>query len=426
MKDKIFHNLGLKLASLLLAVLLWFLVAQTEDPQETAVFTNIPVRLTNTELLESQNKMYEILDDSATVTVRVRAPKSVTKNLRSTDIVAVADMSKLTEINTIAIAYTVQNIENSSIKSITGDHDVVSLNVEDKLTKNIRVRYSTTGTPAEGYQVVEMGLDQNLIEVSGPQSAVEKISYAAVSMNVDGSTAQMSMNVEPILYDRDGKPLDLPNVSRNVNYVLMSVKVLAVKEVPVVFSVTGTPAEGYLATGEVQCSPASFQVAATPSVLSSFESIEIAPEQLDMTGLTENMVRVISIKEYLNTRNIRLLNNSRGDVTITAFIEPKVEKTCTIQTDQLTLLRIPDGYRVEFAEVETPYELHIAGLNDTVTEIQRTVKGTIDFALWMRHENITVIENHTYEVPVSFFFPDTVDVLNEVKVSVNFIPNEQP
>ena len=145
-----------------------------------------------------------------------------------------------------------------------------------------------------------------------------------------------------------------------------------------------------------------------------------------MTGLTENMVRVISIKEYLNTRNIRLLNNSRGDVTITAFIEPKVEKTCTIQTDQLTLLRIPDGYRVEFAEVETPYELHIAGLNDTVTEIQRTVKGTIDFALWMRHENITVIEDHTYEVPVSFFFPDTVDVLNEVKVSVNFILNEQP
>lgn len=426
MKDKIFHNLGLKLASLLLAVLLWFLVAQTEDPQATAVFTNIPVKLTNTELLESQNKMYEILDNSATVTVRVRAPKSVTKNLRSTDIVAVADMNKLTEINTIAIAYTVQNIENSSIKSITGDHDVVSLNVEDRLTKNIRVRYSTIGTPAEGYQVVEMGLDQNLIEVSGPQSAVEKISYAAVSMNVDGSTAQMSMNVEPILYDRDGKPLDLPNVSRNVNHVLMSVKVLAVKEVPVVFSVMGTPAEGYLATGEVQCSPASFQVAATPSVLSSFESIEIAPEQLDMTGLTENMVRVISIKEYLNTRNIRLLNNSRGDVTITAFIEPKVEKTCTIQTDQLTLLRIPDGYRVEFAEVETPYELHIAGLNDTVTEIQRTVKGTIDFALWMRHENITAIEDHTYEVPVSFFFPDTVDVLNEVKVSVNFIPNEQP
>ena len=43
-----------------------------------------------------------------------------------------SDMSKLTDINTIAITYYCENISNDSVE-IKGNHDSVRLNVEDKM-----------------------------------------------------------------------------------------------------------------------------------------------------------------------------------------------------------------------------------------------------------------------------------------------------
>ena len=62
MKKKIFHNWGLKLASLLLAFVIWFLVAKFGDPIVSVTFPNVRVSLTNTELLDNENKVFEILD----------------------------------------------------------------------------------------------------------------------------------------------------------------------------------------------------------------------------------------------------------------------------------------------------------------------------------------------------------------------------
>ena len=83
MKKKIFHNWGLKLISLALAFVLWFLVVQIDDPQESRSFPNIPVRLTNTELLDAENKVYEVLGNTDTVRVTIRAPRSITKDLQA-------------------------------------------------------------------------------------------------------------------------------------------------------------------------------------------------------------------------------------------------------------------------------------------------------------------------------------------------------
>ena len=95
MRKRIFKNWGLKLASLLLAFILWFLVVQIEDPIGNKTFNNITVRLVNTELLENENKVYEVLDGTDTVDVTVSAPNSIREQLRAADIVAEADISKL-------------------------------------------------------------------------------------------------------------------------------------------------------------------------------------------------------------------------------------------------------------------------------------------------------------------------------------------
>ena len=99
-------NWALKLFSLIAAVLLWLLVMNIEDPEDQRSYYNIPVRLTNTEVLTEEGMVYEVLDRTDTVrTVTIIAPKTVRDELSASDIVAEADFSKLTVTNTVEIEF---------------------------------------------------------------------------------------------------------------------------------------------------------------------------------------------------------------------------------------------------------------------------------------------------------------------------------
>lgn len=415
---KLLNNLGLKLISVIFAVVLWFLVVIADNPKETRTFANIPVTLTNVELLEKEDKVYEVLDNSDRVRVTVEVPRSDLDKLRSSDIVAEADMSKLTAVNTIAISFYVMN-DDVSVSNITGNRDVVQLNVEDKVSMWKPVDYKLQGAVAENYMVAGVSLNQTRIEVSGAQSAVEKIDHAFVEFDVTGATTEQSPNLEIKLCDAEGKILDLPNVTTSADHIVMTVQVLAVKEVPIELSSTGIPAEGFLATGEMSCDPASVMIAGSSSALANISKISIPQEQLDITDAEESLVNVINLKNFLPV-NVRLADSSfNGRVTATVFIEPRAERTLTIPEENISLSQLPEGLDWEFDEESEPCRLKISGLNAVISEVQESeLYGTIDIGKWMQEERITVLKPGIYEVPVAIEAPENVDVEEEAVIQV--------
>ncbi|MBP5733502.1 MAG: hypothetical protein J6W66_06755, partial [Lachnospiraceae bacterium] len=74
LKKKLLHNWGLKIASIFLAFVIWFIVAQVGDPKDTRSFDNIRVKLVNTDLLTDQNKYFAVVDGTDIVRVSVTAP----------------------------------------------------------------------------------------------------------------------------------------------------------------------------------------------------------------------------------------------------------------------------------------------------------------------------------------------------------------
>lgn len=203
LKRSLLHNVALKIASLCLAFVIWFIVVLVGDPQDTRAYGNIQVKLINTDLLDEQNKVYEILDRTDVVRVTVTAPTSVFQTLRSSDIVAEADVSKLTDINTIAITYSTLNTNLDGV-SFEGDHEMVRLNVEDRDSKWIRIACQTTGNTAEGYIVGNVTTDQTLINISGAKSAVSQVAGAYAELDVEGATNNISANVDIYLCDAEG------------------------------------------------------------------------------------------------------------------------------------------------------------------------------------------------------------------------------
>lgn len=419
MKKALTRNLGLKLASLVLAFVLWFLVAQIYDPKDTVTFNNIQVRLINTELLDEEGKVYEVLDNSNLVRVTVTGPQSIVKSeLRRSDIVAEADMSKLTDINTIAITYYCENVSNDSVE-IKGNHDSVRLSVEDKTSKWIKLESNTIGEVASGYMIGNVTLDQTNIEVTGPKSAISQVDHAGVDINVTDSTSSLSANVDIKLYDADGNELTLESVKKNVNSAHMTVEVLATKEVPVEIEYMGVPEDGYMATGEVESSVPTVRIAGTASALVGISAITVPEERMNITGQSGDLADIINLKEYLPS-NVRLANKSfDGKITATVYIEPIDTKDLTIPADNISITGVPDGMEAEVTSTAEEYNITVSGLTRDVSILRdSSVTGVLDLNQWMEDNGLEELTPGNYTIPVTFNLSEDITVDTDVNIHI--------
>ena len=419
MKKLLTRNLGLKLASLLLAFVLWFLVAQIYDPKETVTFNNIQVRLINTERLDEEGKVYEVLDNSNLGRVTVTGPQSIVKSeLRRSDIVAEADMSKLTDINTIAITYYCENISNDSVE-IKGNHDSVRLNVEDKTSKWIKLESNTIGDVASGYMIGNVTLDQTNIEVTGPKSAISQVDHAGVDINVTDSTTSLSANVDIKLYDADDNELVLESVKKNVDSAYMTVEVLATKEVPVEIEYMGVPEDGYMATGEVESSVPTVRIAGTVSTLVGISAITVPEDRMNITGQSDNLVDIINLKEYLPA-NVRLADKSfDGKITATVYIEPIVSKDLTVAAENISVTGIPDGMEAEITSTAEEYNITVSGLSRDVSILHdSSVTGILNLTQWMEDNGVEELTPGTYTIPVTFNLAEDITVVPDINIHI--------
>lgn len=414
-RKKLLNNLGLKLVSVFLAVVIWFAVVMINNPKDSVTFSGITVNLVNTELLDGENKLYEVQNNTDKVRVTVEAPRNVINQLRASDIIAEADVSRLTEVNTIAINCSLMN-NAVEISSITSNPDVVSLKVEDRASKWVNVKRNTVGEVAEGYMVYGSVSDQTRMEISGPESVINQVDHAGLEMDVTGATDNVSGNVEIRFYDSEGELVDDTDIVKNGDNMHMEVTVFAVKEVPVEVLTTGTPAEGYLATGIVECEPSTVLLAGTTAALADINKVSVT---LDITGESEDEERAINLRSNLDS-SIRFADsNFNGRVNAVVHIEPRVERTLIVPGRNVSVQNLPEGYELEFGEGQLTYRLRISGLNNAVTAVeQNAVLGTVDIAAWMQEQNMSELREGNYEIPVAFEVPRNVVIQNEITAGV--------
>ena len=145
MKRKLTDNLGLKIGSILFAALLWLLVTNINNPSMTHRYNDIPVTLINTEYLTGQGKTYEVLDNSDRInTVTITGPRTIVNSIRQGDILAVADMSRITTDNTVPIQISSAQY-NENLDSIKMSSEEVLLKVEERKSISLPLKASTSG-----------------------------------------------------------------------------------------------------------------------------------------------------------------------------------------------------------------------------------------------------------------------------------------
>ena len=76
MKKKLTHNLGLKILSVFIAICLWIIAVNINDPISQRIYT-VAVQLVNLNSLTRAGKYVEVLDNTDDIKVTIRASRSV-------------------------------------------------------------------------------------------------------------------------------------------------------------------------------------------------------------------------------------------------------------------------------------------------------------------------------------------------------------
>lgn len=417
MKKKLTNNLLLKILSLVIAFGLWIIVINIDDPVDEKSFSNIKVNLVNTNVLTEQNKVYEVINNTDSVRVRVEASRSLLESLSSADIMAEADFTKMAEDETVEINfYSLRS--NEAIRNISGSISKVELNVENKKTKRLVLNTETQGEPMDGYVVGTINMDQNRVEVSGPESIISRISSAVLQVDISDSSSEISTYADVILYDVDGKEVSSKQVTMNTGFVKVTIPILKTKEVPVSVETTGVPAEGYGATGMVEQSVSKVTIAGEDRAISGINKIVIPAEDIDITGSTQNFVKTYSIKKYL-PENVVIVSDT-GKITVTVYIESKKEVLFKVPAEQVYIMGVPEGYTAEPDESVDEFNLYLFGMKKDLDEIKADeIQGYIQVDNWMESEEMEKLEPGIYLIPVEFNFEGEAEASREVKATVS-------
>lgn len=423
MKNKLTKNWGLKLGSFLFAVALWIIVTNINDPVISMKVTDVPVTIRNANLITDNGQIYEVLDGTDVIdTVTIYAPRSIIDSFSpdGSNVVAVADMNDLTSLNTISIKLST-NKNNDKLESIKGSIDSVKLNIEKRKTKSLPLRISTTGEVKEGYMVGDISADQNLVKISGPESVVSRITKAQAEVDVSGFTSKISTDSDIRFYDEEGVEVAAGNLERSITKVRVNIEILEIKTVPVLYTITGQPKDGYEFTGVIESTRNYVEIAGKSKTVKSIGSIEIPGEVLDVTDATEAVTVQIDLENYLPEGVILAEEDFNGEISVTAYIEQQKERDITLKTRDIALLNMPDGLEGKVIEPENEYTVTLVGLSEDLEAVNdREVRAEVNVAAWMTEQEMEELTEGYYELPLTIVVEnDRISLSEGMRVQVH-------
>ncbi len=416
MKKKLTHNLLLKIASVLIAICLWIIAVNINDPVSQRIYT-VAVQLVNLNALTSAGKYVEVLDDTDSIRVTVRASRSVFSDFSEKNIVATADVTQMTTDNRLPIELTYSKTD-SKIESIKADKEYVEIGIEDMMKLQKRIGVNVVNEPAEGYLLGSKSTDQNAVIITGPESIVSQIASTAVEINVDGATSDVNITLPVHLYDADGREISDSKLTKSVSEVFTTVSVLQKKEVPVEYTVEGEPAVGYIFTGEFVKDPSTVTIAAKPAVLRNINSI-IVEGVLDLDEAYSDVTATLELKDYLPDGCVLADGIASGSATVTAKVEEEEVRILEIPASHITLTNVPQGYRAKLRGLEDEITVRVAGLQSVLEQIvEENLYGTIDVTQYVLQEQGDTIAEGSYYPSASFALPEYTRLQEDVTVHI--------
>ncbi|MGM9530941.1 CdaR family protein [Intestinibacter sp.] len=324
MIERLNKNLKIKMIALLSAIVLWMYVMAVVDPEDTKLYEDIPITITN---LNEINDLDLVVDPDEELVASVY----VKGNL--------SDLQKITAEN-INVYGTVNHpiegqnqlyLRASASDKVTTDFksDTIVINLEKVIEEERDITVNITGKYADNIDTVK--LQNEKVKISGPRSRIESVKYIQASFTADKEYSS-AYTADLTLEALDSNKKKVSDVNLEFDTVSAQISFLKQKEVKVnpVFSNSSSD----LVEGQ--------DFTLSPDV------ITIKGKSADIDNIDSINTNTIDINDFeSNSKEIKLqlpegVTCDKDSVTINMSSESSLVDTFTYSGNELSLLNNSD------------------------------------------------------------------------------------
>lgn len=283
------HKILAFLLALVVSIGLWVYAVTVVNPNDTTKISDIKVRIVGASELMSNNLMLTG-GEGQTVTVEISGRRSDLKELNSSSLEVVADVSNIDRPGEYEVSWTLDppsTVASGDISLVSANKNKIKVKVSEYNERpEIPVTVEYTGELEEGFVRDPATLSNETLAVSGPAEEVGKIQSAVVTVDLTGAKENISQELEYRFVDKDGQELTLSEyVSVNVPNVRVTVPVLCYKQVDLKVKLI---AGGGATEDDVNCviDPPTIGVTGSEETLRNLKEIVI--REIDLAQITED------------------------------------------------------------------------------------------------------------------------------------------
>ena len=364
-KDFILHNIWLKILSVILAVFIWIIIVNVDNPSRTKTISGIDVILLNENSLTDKGYTYAIQSGS-TISITVKAPQSVVDSLEASDFYAYADLNETSLVSDSAeIKVRCEKAEVANqvdIVSMKTEH--VKLLIDNKTSKDLPLELRYEGQPAEGYVVGDCYVSPATVNVTGAEKTVNSIAKIIAHYDISNMAHSVTEEVTLRFYDAEGKEVktDLLELSRKRAQI--NINILPTKWVDIKYTLNGNPAEGYVITDKT----ASFDkicLAATKEKLDAITSIDLPLDTININGISEDKSYEVALRTFIPS-GYRIVSS---DVNMDVQIKVSRRVGIRIPYENIELKGAKDLYDYDIVRNPQGITIYAIGNKDVVEKL---------------------------------------------------------
>lgn len=351
-------NFKLKLISVLVGVVMWFLVIGGEDPDVTRQFRDIPIQFKGADILERQD-LVMISPENPTVNIEVVGKRSDVYAINRSDIVAEIDLNLVATAGSHRVSvnyqvpYTVQKKEVS-------DKEIL-LTLDKKISKVFDVSIEISGEVKNKNQVVakkESSVDK--VNVVGAATYVNKIAKVVTKIDVTGKEKDEVLLSNIFAVDENGsevKNVVLDKVDTNV-----SIGFKNFKEVPIELVDINAPHED-IKILKKNLVPKVVSVVGDVKSLDAITSIKTKP--LDLSQVKDSGAYDVLLDLPID---VSLVNNDLKFVA-NIDVDKRINKSLKVESKNIKTENSGDKSVVTLDKITKEIEVTIRGYESEVAKI---------------------------------------------------------
>lgn len=401
--------------SLLLAILIWLVVAMTLYPSIPKTIENIPLSVDIAGSPAADSGLSVISCDVDTVDVQLVGSRTQIGNLNAENLTAYVDYENVTSTGkkTLSIKVKSDSGINYEVKSITPSTAVVELDKYDTLPFEVKPKIPNVKY-AEGKTIDpdEFTCEPDIINITGPSAQLAKISsvYAVSDRNLTLDSSYTLNSDEVQLFSEDGTRIDASSLLFDTSTFTINIPVLTQKTVKPVVQILNAPTD-------FDQSCLDFKMSADSLTIASNNSFSEIPDTLDigkipLSDLDIGYSNTFDISSVLETSG--MINKSGIDsITVTLNDEGLAKKEIVLDGSSIRLSNTPnDNY--DYDILTQKLTISVIGPEGVISELTAS-----DFTADVNLLNAdTSQDQFNYDVTISCLTHDNVWSVTKAKVSI--------